>query len=79
MDAHQLPLDVRHEELGLCYLMRIKCNPDYPSNKIICQLDASKFRPRSSTPLQIRLDKSVNDVTLMNQNILELAPFRVPP
>ena len=59
--------------------MRIKCNPDNPSNKVICQLGAGKFRPRSSTPFQIRLDKSVNDVTLKTQNILELAPFRVPP
>ena len=63
VDTHQLPLDLRHEELGLRYLMRIKCNPDNPSNKVICQLDASRFRPRSSTPFQIRLDKSVKDVT----------------
>ena len=54
--------------------MRIECNPDNPSNK-----DASRFRPRSSTPFQIRLDKSVNDATLKTQNILEVAPSRVPP
>ena len=62
VDTHQLPLDLRREELGLRYLMRIKCNPDNPSNKVICQLDASRFRPRSSTPFQTRVDKSVNDV-----------------
>ena len=45
LDTHQLPLDLRHEELGLCYLMRVKCNPDNPSNKVICQVDASKFGP----------------------------------
>ena len=64
VDTHQLPLDLRREELGLRYLMRIKCNPDYPSNKVICQLDANKFGPRSSTPFQIRLDKSVSDLPL---------------
>ena len=79
VNTHQLPLDLRREELGLRYLIRIKCNPDNPSNKVICQLDASRFRPRSSTPFQIRLDKSVNDVTLKTQNILEVDPSRVPP
>ena len=78
VDTHQLPLDLQREELGLRYIMRIKCNPDNPSNKVICQLDASRFRPRSSTPIQIRLDESVN-VTLKTQNILEVAPSRVPP
>ena len=78
VDTHQLPLDLRCEELGLCYLMRIKCNPDNPSNKVICWLDASRFRPRSSTPFQIRLDISVNDVTLKTQTILEVIPSRVP-
>ena len=78
MDTHQLPLDLRHEELGLHYLMRIKCNPDNPSNKVICQLDASRFSRNSSTPFQIRLDKSVNDVTLKTQTICEVAPSRVP-
>ena len=79
VDTHQLALDVRHEELGLRYLMRIKCSPVNPSNKVICEVDASKFGPRSSTPFQIRLDKSVNDVTLKTQNILEVIPSRVPP
>ena len=75
----KLPLDLRREELGLRYLIGIKCNADNPSNKVICQVDASKFGPRSSTPFQIRLDKSVNDVTLKTQNILEVISFRVPP
>ena len=49
VDTHQLPLDLRREELSLRYLMRIKCNLDNLSNKVICEVDASKFRPRSST------------------------------
>ena len=75
VDTHQLPLDLRCEELGLRYLMRIKCNPGNPSNKVICQPDASRFRPRSSTPFQTRLDKSVNDVTLRPRIFLKL-PFQ---
>ena len=59
--------------------MRIKCNPDNPSNKVICQVDASKFGPRSLTPFQIRLDQSVNDLPLKTQSILEVIPSRVPP
>ena len=70
VDTHQLPLDLRREELGLRYLMRIKCNPDNPSNKVICQVDASKFGPRSSTPFQVRLDQSVNDLPLKTQSII---------
>ena len=54
--------------------MRIERNPDNPSNKVICQLDASRFSRNSSTPFQIRLDKSVNDVTLKTQTICEVAP-----
>ena len=72
VDTPQLPLDLRREELGLRCLMRIKCNPDNPFNKVICQVDASKFGPRSSTPFQIRLDKSVNDLSLKTQSILEV-------
>ena len=72
MDTHQLPLDLRREELGLHYLMRIKCNPDNPSNKVICQVDANKFGLRSSTLFLIRLDKSVNDLPLKTQSILEV-------
>ena len=79
VDTHQLSLDLCREELVLRYLMRIKCNPDNPFNKVICQLDASRFRCRSSTHFQVRLDKSVNDVTLKIQNFLEVAPSRVPP
>ena len=78
VDTHQLPLDLRREELSLRYLMRIKCNPDNPSNKVICQVDASKFGPRSSTPFQVRLDQSVNDLPLKTQSILEVIPSRVP-
>ena len=37
VDTHQLPLDLQREELDLRYLMRIKCNPDSPPNKVICQ------------------------------------------
>ena len=79
VDTHQLPLDLRREELVLRYFMRIKCNPDNPSNNVICQVDASKFGPRSSTPFQIRLDKFVNDLHLKTQSILEVIPSRVPP
>ena len=79
VDTHQLPLDLQREELGHRCLMRIKCNPDNPSNKVICQVDASKFGPRSSTPFQGRFDQSVNDLPLKTQSILEVIPSRVPP
>ena len=74
--THQLPPDLRREELSLCYLMRIKCTPDNPSNKVICQVNASKSRPRSSTPLQVRLDQFVTDLPLETQSILEVIPSR---
>ena len=79
VDTHQLPLDLRREELGLRYLTRIKSNAENPSNKVICQLDDSKFGPRSSTPFQIRLNNSVTDETLKTQNVLEIAPSRIQP
>ena len=79
VDTHQLPLDLRREELGLRYLMRIKSNIDSPSNKVIRQLDESKFKSRSSVPFQVRLNKSVSEESLKNQSILELTPSRVPP
>ena len=79
IDTHQLPLDLRREELGLRYLMRIKSNPGNPSNKVICQLDASKFRARSSIPFQVRLDTHVNIDSLKKQNVLAIAPSRIPP
>ena len=79
VDTNQLPLDLRREELGLRYLMRIKSNVENPSNRIIHQLDDSKFQTRSSVPFQIRLEKTTCDESLKNQNILEVGPSRVPP
>ncbi|XP_064120731.1 uncharacterized protein LOC135225328 [Macrobrachium nipponense] len=79
VDTHQLPLDLRREELGLRYLMKIKSNASNPSKKVINQLDASKFKPRSSVPFQIRLNASVNENCILTQNVHGLAPSKIPP
>ena len=79
VDTHQLPLDLRREELGLRYQKRIESNTENPSNKILHQQDDSKFKPRSSVPFQIRLNQTTNDRSLISQKILELAPPIVPP
>ena len=37
LDAHQLPLDLRHEELDLHYLMRIKSKTNNSSSKLFAR------------------------------------------
>ena len=75
VDTYQLPLNLRREELGLRYLMRIKCNPDNPSNKVFCQVDASKFGPRSSTPVVLKLFGVDTPRQCYDRSSLPLIPF----
>ena len=78
VDSHELPLDLRREELGLRYTMRLKSSQNNPSLKVLLECDGSKFGPRSSKPFQIRQLENLDDV-IQRQKIEQVKPSLVPP
>ena len=71
VDSEHMPLDLRREELGLRYLMRIKSAPKNPSLKVLKD-DTSSQRflgSRSSKPFQVWLNEDVVDASLKSQRI----------
>ena len=80
VDSHQLPLDLKREELGLRYLHRLRSSVDNPALSVFRQCDSSLFeKPRSSKPFQIRLKEAVEDENLYTQKVDEKGHAKVPP
>ena len=80
VDAGELPLDLRREELGLRYINRIKSSSQNPSLKVLGSCNMSLFqKPRSSKPFQIRLNEDVENSALKRQKIEEILYPNFPP
>ena len=80
VDTDHLPLDLRREELGLRYLMRVKSAPKNPSLQVLKETDPQRFRgTRSSKPLQIRLNEEVRDNDLKSQKVEKVDHPANPP
>ena len=75
-----MPLDLRREELRLCYLMRIKRAPKNSSLQVL--KDGTSFQrfrgSRSSKPFQVRLNEDVADTNLKSQRIQKVAHSEIP-
>ena len=83
VDCHQLPLDLRREELGLRYMARLRSHPDNPSNQILDQLRPIHYKA-NARPFQVRLRDSLEEESLLAQRILPIhhpkhPPWLVPP
>ena len=85
VDTEHMRLNLRREELGLCYLMRIKSAPKNPSLQMLKDDTSSqRFRgSRSSKPFQVWLNEDVADTNLKSQRIQkvehsEISPWLVP-
>ena len=83
VDTEHMPLDLRREELGLCYLMRIKSAPKSPSLQVLKDDTSSQrfrgSRTRSSKPFQVRLNEDVADTNLKSQRIQKVEHSEIPP
>ena len=79
VDTNQLPLDLRREELGLRYLMRLKSSPQNPTFKVLRECNDRGFGSRSSKPLQIRINQEVGDASIKGQKTLKIGHIEVPP
>ena len=79
VDSHELPLDLRREELGLRYTTRLKSSHDNPTLKILEEHDSKKFGVRSSKPFQIRQLESLRNEEIQRQKIERVRPSLVPP
>ena len=74
-------LDLRREELGLCYLMRIKSAPkNSPLQVLKYDTSSQRFRvSRSSKPFQVWLNEDVTDTNLKSQRIQKVEHSEIPP
>ena len=79
VDSDELPLDLRREELGLRYTMRLKSSRENPTFNILKECDATKFGERSSKPFQIRQLENLSDEIIQRQKVEEVKPSSVPP
>ena len=80
VDAGELPLDLRREELGLRFMARIKSSPENPSRKILGTCNSKVFnKPRSSKPFHVRLHEEVEVDNLKQQKIKKVSHSEVPP
>ena len=80
VDAGELPLHLRREELGLRYIQRIKSNPSNPSFKVLGDCNSTLYtKPRSSKPFQVRINEEVDDPNVKRQKIKEIDYPIYPP
>ena len=80
VDTHELPLDLRREELGLRFAARIKSSPDSTSNKILNQTPS--VRPTykaNSKPFQVRLKEQLGNNDIIKEKILPVQYPKTPP
>ena len=59
--------------------MRLKSSRENPTFEILTQSDSSRFRPRSSTPFQIRQLKELEDADIQHQKIMQVKHPAIPP
>ena len=78
VDTHQLPLDLRREELGLRYVVRVQSSPENPSNKLIGQTLSINYKVNSK-PFQVRLKEQLGNQDLLNQKIQPVTFSNHPP
>ncbi|XP_076045036.1 uncharacterized protein LOC143027585 [Oratosquilla oratoria] len=78
VDCHQLPLDLRREELGLRYLARIKSTPENPTFKLIYQNLSVNYRANTK-PLHVRSKDQLGNGSFLDEHILPVKYPDNPP
>ena len=79
VDAGELPLDLRRQELGLRYMTRIKSSPQNPCFKAFnCNFNQFQ-KARASKPFLVRLNDEVEDRDLKRQKVTEVTYPNFPP
>ena len=80
VDTNELPLDLRREELGLRYIMRIKSAHKNPSRDILEKTNSKPYKgKRCSKPFHVRLNEEVQENSIKEQKIDEIDHPEIPP
>lgn len=81
VDTDHLPLDLRRQELGLRYIMKLKSDvKNNPAANILTQCNVNKYGTRnSSKPFQIRILEEVHDKSIIEQKIYPVGFGNFPP
>ena len=76
VDAEQLPLELRREELGLRYYVRLKSSVNNPAVQVLNDSNPKPYlKPKASKPFQIRLQNR----EIKSQKIDKVTCAKYPP
>ena len=78
IDCHQLPLDLRREELGLRYVARVQSSPENPSLNLINETLSKNYRA-NAMPFHVRYKDHLGNGNLLNEQILPVKFPKNPP
>ena len=80
IDTHQLPLDLRREELGLRYAARLESTPENPCRRILNKVDSINFKEYSK-PFQVRLGfkERMREMNMPDQKFWPVQYSKYPP
>ena len=80
IDTDELPLELRREELGLRYILKLKSTPENPAANILKHCNAHRYEGnRSSKPFSVRMNNAATDPSIMNQKVREVRCPEIPP
>ena len=80
VDTEELPLDLRREELGLRYVMKLNGSPENPAANALQGFNPLKFAGvRASKPLTLRLEASLENDSIKTQRLRDIKCSKQPP
>ena len=79
VDCGERPLELRREELGLRYTMRLKTDAKNPAFNILKECSDNNFGSRSSKPFQIRQLEKIENTTVHREKVLSVQYPSAPP
>ena len=62
VDAEELPLDLRREELGLRYYVRLKSSANNPAREVLNDTNVRNYK-KFAIPFQVKLENEKNKIT----------------
>ena len=80
VEADELPLDLRREELGLRYAIKLRGTNSNPAANVFKSCDPQKFESlRASKPFPVRVNAALESDSIRNQKIKEVGYPKFPP
>ena len=80
-DSGELPLYLRREEFGLCYLFRLQASPNNPTKRVVFNSNGNVFErhPRLPKPSGERIKESISELNISMKEVQEMEFSKTPP